>query len=143
MRPAPHLHRTRVTSQFCEFRTSARQRTTNTELALRVSPIMPTLPDSVQIAGHEYAGELARLTLNRLYLRRLRWHNAGPLKICYCGGYTSLLNCAIFVRRCEASGTTVSYSPARHPPCVDGSPVWPPDAASIPHCCTPPSLPRW
>ena len=33
----------------------------------------------------------------------------------------------MFVYRCEASGTTVSYSPARHPACVDGSPVWPPD----------------
>lgn len=39
----------------------------------------------------------------------------------------ALLNCAIFVHRCDASSTTVRYSPARHPPCVDGSPVWPPD----------------
>ncbi len=33
----------------------------------------------------------------------------------------------IFVHGCEASSLTVSYSPARHPPCVDGSPVWQPD----------------
>ena len=48
-------------------------------------------------------------------------------KPCYRRTYTGLLNWDMFVHHCKASGTTVSYSTARHPPCVDGSPVWPPD----------------
>ena len=38
----------------------------------------------------------------------------------------------------------VSYSPARHPPCVDGSHVWSPEPQPpVSIFRTPPSLPRW